>query len=213
MDKLSPDFIWYLFLFLIPGFCMTIWLKLFVPMRPENENRDMITCILLSLFLALPWLLYQGWLGNLSYFHCFRDLAFLVAFMLLAPLLGAVILSKIVHNPGRYPWKIFEAWLGVRPVHPIASAWDKSFMSLRKGWVLVTLKDGTQIGGILSGHGGSVKTATAFPGAGGAKGWLTRPSAHPTFDGMRPLHRMLKGGMDDLLAVLQVARAAETPWS
>jgi len=148
MDKFSPDFIWYLFLFLIPGFCMTIWLKLFVPMRPENENRDMITCILLSLFLALPWLLYQGWLGNLSYFHRFRDLAFLVAFMLLAPLLGAVILSKIVHNPGRYPWKIFEAWLGVRPVHPIASAWDKSFMSLRKGWVLVTLKDGTQIGGI-----------------------------------------------------------------
>ena len=54
---------------------------------------------------------------------------------------------------------------------------------------------------------------TAFPGGGGAKGWLTRPNTHPTFDGIRPLDRMLKGGMDDLLAVHHVARAAEALWS
>jgi len=54
---------------------------------------------------------------------------------------------------------------------------------------------------------------TAFPGGGGAKGWLTRPNSHPAFDGIRPLDRMLKGGMDDLLAVHQVARAAEALWS
>lgn len=54
---------------------------------------------------------------------------------------------------------------------------------------------------------------TAFPGGGGAKGWLTRPNTHPAFDGLRPLDRMLKGGMDDLLAVHHVARAAEALWS
>ena len=54
---------------------------------------------------------------------------------------------------------------------------------------------------------------TAFPGGGGAKGWLTRPNTHPIFDGICPLDRMLKGGMDDLLAVHHVARAAEALWS
>jgi uncharacterized protein (DUF2384 family) len=54
---------------------------------------------------------------------------------------------------------------------------------------------------------------TAFPGGGGAKGWLTRPNTHPTFEGIRPLDRMLKGGLEDLLAVHHVARAAEALWS
>lgn len=54
---------------------------------------------------------------------------------------------------------------------------------------------------------------TAFPGGGGAKGWLTRPNTHPVFDGIRPLDRLLRGGMEDLLAVHRVARAAEALWS
>jgi uncharacterized protein (DUF2384 family) len=50
---------------------------------------------------------------------------------------------------------------------------------------------------------------TAFPGGGGAKGWLLRPNSHPVFAGARPLDRLLCGGMEDLLAVHGVARAAE----
>ena len=53
----------------------------------------------------------------------------------------------------------------------------------------------------------------AFPGGGGAKGWLTRPNSHPFFAGKPPLERMLQGGMEDLLAVHAVARAAEALWS
>ena len=54
---------------------------------------------------------------------------------------------------------------------------------------------------------------TAFPGAGGAKGWLTRPNTHPAFEGRRPLDILLKGGMNDLLTVHRVLRAAEALWS
>ena len=54
---------------------------------------------------------------------------------------------------------------------------------------------------------------TAFPGGDGAKGWLTRPNLHPAFGGKPPLERLLLGGMEDLLAVLAVARAAEAIWS
>lgn len=54
---------------------------------------------------------------------------------------------------------------------------------------------------------------TAFPGAGGAKGWLTRPNTHPAFEGRRPLDILLQGGMDNLLTVHRVLRAAEALWS
>jgi putative toxin-antitoxin system antitoxin component (TIGR02293 family) len=54
---------------------------------------------------------------------------------------------------------------------------------------------------------------TAFPGAGGAKGWLTRPNTHPACAGRRPLDILLQGGMEDLLAVHRVLRAAEALWS
>jgi uncharacterized protein (DUF2384 family) len=54
---------------------------------------------------------------------------------------------------------------------------------------------------------------TAFPGAGGAKGWLTRPNPHPAFQGSRPLDRMLDGRMRDLIEVFQILRAAEAIWS
>ena len=53
----------------------------------------------------------------------------------------------------------------------------------------------------------------AFPGGGGAKGWLTRPNAHPALAGRSPLERMLQGGLDDILTVHRVARAAEVLWS
>ena len=54
---------------------------------------------------------------------------------------------------------------------------------------------------------------TAFPGGCGARGWLTRPNSHPAFGGGTPLQRMLRGGMEDLLAVHAVAMAAEALWS
>jgi uncharacterized protein (DUF2384 family) len=54
---------------------------------------------------------------------------------------------------------------------------------------------------------------TAFPGAGGAKGWLTRPNPHPAFKGSRPLDRMLAGRMEDLIEVFQILRGVEAIWS
>ena len=54
---------------------------------------------------------------------------------------------------------------------------------------------------------------TAFPGAGGAKGWLTRPNPHPAFRGGRPLDRMLGGRMEDLFEVFSVVKSAEAIWS
>jgi len=148
MDRLTPDVIWYLFLFLIPGFLTAFWINLFVPLRPGPDHKSTLTYILLSSLLALPWLLFQGWYGHLSYFHRFAELVIFVSFMLLAPFLTAIIFSKVINNSDHYPWKAFQKVFKVRTVHPIPSAWDKTFMEIEDGWILVTLKDGTRIGGI-----------------------------------------------------------------
>jgi len=54
---------------------------------------------------------------------------------------------------------------------------------------------------------------TAFPGAGGARGWLTRPNPHPVFRGERPLDRLLRARMEDLFEVFRMLKAAEALWS
>ena len=148
MDKLAPDALWYLFLFLIPGFLMAFWINLFLPLRPGTDHKNTLTYVLWSAVLTLPWLLFRGWYGHLPYFHRFRELAGFVGFLLLAPFVAAVVLSKIVNNADHYPWKAFQKIFRVRTIHPIPSAWDKTFMEIEDGWILITLKDGTRIGGI-----------------------------------------------------------------
>lgn len=147
MTRLSPDIIWYLFIFLIPGFLTSFWINLFVPLRPGSDNKTTLTYILLSSLLTMPWLLYQGWHGHLSYFHGFSELAVFVGFLLLAPLLAAILFSRIVNHADHYPWKAFRKIFKVRAINPIPSAWDKTFLEVEDGWILITLKDGTRIGG------------------------------------------------------------------
>jgi len=147
MDRLNPDYIWYIFLFLIPGFLTAFWLRLFLPLRPGSDNKNILTYILWSATLALPWLMFLGWHGQLSHFHRFRELVVLVIFLLIAPFFMALWLSKIVNNSDRYPWKALQKVFRVRTIHPIPSAWDKTFLEIEGGWILITLKDGTRVGG------------------------------------------------------------------
>jgi hypothetical protein len=37
MDKRTPDSIWYLFLFLVPGFLMAFWINLFLNLKTVGE--------------------------------------------------------------------------------------------------------------------------------------------------------------------------------
>ena len=46
---------------------------------------------------------------------------------------------------------------------------------------------------------------TAFPGGGGAVGWLTRPNTASIFGGMRPLDIVLAGQVQPVIDYLQTA--------
>ena len=50
---------------------------------------------------------------------------------------------------------------------------------------------------------------TAFPGGGGAVGWLTRPNTAAVFGGEPPINLVLRGGTQPVMDYL---RAAETLW-
>lgn len=160
MDKLSPQLVWYVLLFLMPGFLMAFWINLFVPLRPGTDNKNFLTYLFLSLLLSLPVLLYYGWHGKLPFFTSFHQLVGFVVYGLVVSFLGGVLASKVVHNPHRFPWKFLEK-TGLRPVHPIASAWDKTFGKSFEviPFILVTLKDGTKIGGLWD----SQSTASSDP--------------------------------------------------
>lgn len=146
MDKLTPELIWYVFLFLVPGFLVAFWVNLFVPLRPGSDNKNFITYLLMSLLVYLPALAYLGWQGKLPYLHSFRQMMLLMFIFLLAiPFLWGWGLSKLVH--GQAIWGLAERILKVKAVHPVASAWDRVFQRDDNPWLLVTLKDGRQLGG------------------------------------------------------------------
>jgi hypothetical protein len=146
VEKLTPEVIWYLFLFLMPGFLVAFWVNLLVPLRPNTDNKNIITYLLLSLVVYLPVLLFLGWKGKLPYLQSFRQMVWLLGlFLVLIPFLLGWGLSKVVH--GRKLWGWTERILKVKAVHPVASAWDRAFQRDDNPWVLVTLKDGRLVGG------------------------------------------------------------------
>ena len=59
---------------------------------------------------------------------------------LLGFLLGVVSQKELIYRALR--------WIGLNPIHRILTAWDWKFSDMSGEWVLVTLKDGTRIGGL-----------------------------------------------------------------
>lgn len=148
MDKLTPDVVFYLTLFLVPGFLMAFWINLFVPLRPSTDNTNFITYVFLSLILGIPLFFVLGWYGKLPHFDSFHQmLGWGAWFVLIGPFLFGYSMSRAIHRRDHLLWTFFEK-IGVRPVSPIASAWDKAFIRDEPAWLIVTLKGGQQIAGL-----------------------------------------------------------------
>jgi len=150
MDKLTPEVIWYLFVFVMPGFLAAFWLKRFVPLRPESDNSNLINGVFLSLLMLLPIFLWFGWHGWLPHFQNFSQMILLLLYFLVCPLCVGIVFSKMIFNsdkkPWSWPWSILERIVGIRPINPIASAWDNAFLRDDNPWILVTLKSGKLLG-------------------------------------------------------------------
>jgi hypothetical protein len=146
MDKLTPELIWYLFVFLVPGFVVASWVNLFVPLRPGSDNKNFLSYVLLTLVVYLPLLVWKGWHGEITHMQSFRQMIWQgFVFLLIIPLAIGWGISKFIHTPKAWGW--VEKKLKVKVVHPVASAWDRAFQREDNPWLLVTLKDGRRLGG------------------------------------------------------------------
>ncbi|MBL7198122.1 MAG: hypothetical protein ISS47_08480 [Candidatus Omnitrophica bacterium] len=122
-------------LFIMPGFIISKVISLLVPfLEKEKSEGGLIlqaltfSCINYALFFWLILLLYEQ-----------KNLWWLLSIivLILAPILIGYIASKIIK----------KTFLNVTLT---ASAWDYYFSGEEPAWILITLKDGTRIGGFFS---------------------------------------------------------------
>lgn len=95
-------------------------------------------------FAVMQW--YGLWWDGFTY--CFYSIKYFGAFILV------VLLPAVIGVCFGYNWK--KGWirsllvkLRLNPVHPTPSAWDWTFEDLGEQFILVALRDGTYIGGLV----------------------------------------------------------------
>lgn len=136
--------------FIVPGYIIDHIISRSVLRAPRGNTEAILTYIVWStistafssLVVAVAWI-YQGtvaavWLEALN----------VLAPILIVPVLigaaAAVVLAKVaLPNEVR---KVFD-WLGLLAFHPAPKAWDWVFAKRDSCWVIVTLTDGTMVGG------------------------------------------------------------------
>ena len=129
-------------LFIIPGFICE-WAFSLLVTRKQREATNLIlesislSCLYYGLFswaviLTLP--LYEShkiWFGLISF-----------GLLFVGPIIIGIVLAKTMLSK-RFRW--LQKWLGI--ISPIPKAWDSYFSRGIPCWVLITLNDGTKIGG------------------------------------------------------------------
>ncbi len=122
-------------LFIMPGFIISKVISLFAPFLEKEKSEGSLvlqaitfSCINYALFFWLVLLLYdkRGWWWLLS-----------IIVLLVGPILIGYIVSEIIK----------KTFLNIALT---SSAWDYYFSGEVPAWILITLKDGTRIGGFFS---------------------------------------------------------------
>jgi hypothetical protein len=124
--------------FVIPGFIGLKAYELLFPGPPRDSSKQIVDAIAISCFnyALLLWPISAIESGGLRLSNPVAYSAFYVFVLLLAPIL----------------WAFAYKWLRLQPAiqrilpHP-GNPWDYVFGSLKPYWIVVTLKDGTKLGG------------------------------------------------------------------
>jgi hypothetical protein len=124
--------------FVIPGFIGLKAYELLFPGPPRDSSQQIIDAIAISCFnyALLLWPISAIESGGLRLSHPAAYSAFYIFVLLLAPIL----------------WAFAYKWLRLQPAiqrilpHP-GNPWDYMFGSLKPYWIVVTLKEGTKLGG------------------------------------------------------------------
>ena len=128
--------------FFVPGaIILYVRSQLTTGRLPPPSERFLSYLILSTIYLALtlPFIDYQPDLGlaNLG------SRSWIIWLFMVPIVVGLVLALTGSH------FRDFLMKIGLKPVHPIPSAWDWKFSNVSEQWVLVTLSDGSQVAGLL----------------------------------------------------------------
>ena len=145
----SFDAVFFTVAFLIPGFIWEMVLHLFLRRREDRADRAWVRFLTLSAlnYAFWSWLIYllsvragllaRPWMAALTWF-----------FILLVSPVAFGVANGLLSQ--RAMVRRLLARYGIYTVHPVPTAWDFVFGHSTGSWVLITLADGSTVGGVFS---------------------------------------------------------------
>ncbi|MDI6751363.1 MAG: DUF6338 family protein [bacterium] len=132
-------------LFIIPGFiCERAFSSLV-----SRERRGTTYIILESISLSCLYYGLFSWAVILTLplydLHKARFVFILFGLLFVGPIITGIVWAKIILSD---KFRQLQKWLGITIISPIPKAWDSYFSKGIPCWVLITLNDGTKIGGL-----------------------------------------------------------------
>lgn len=142
------DMIFYTLSFVVPGFICDSVLASIIPRRSEGKERLFLRYLTLSglNYAFWVWLIYL--LLRVDFFRQNPIVSALSWFLII--FVSPILLGLILGKQSSKGWiRRFLMRLGINTIHPIPSAWDFFFSTTPPVWMLVTLKDGSQVAGLF----------------------------------------------------------------
>jgi hypothetical protein len=160
LEKLSPDFVFAILVFLVPGYILRATLGHFTHRRGETDNKTLLEILAFSAVNWLPLLVWWSFSNRVPKVHDPGEFWTLIVFILLMPMVLALILA-IPLQKGWLP-KV-GGWLRLNTRHESPTAWDYVFQEVAKDpvWVMVRLKEDR---GVISGLMANKSLAASDPG-------------------------------------------------
>lgn len=148
MEKLiDPQNLPVLLFFVLPGYLSCTMWRLFFPGRTTRVSDQLISIVVFGLanYILVGW-----WLLSISRtIGLVWQIIVIIVVFIFTPLVWPYIVRVLVNIP----------WVSKRIVHPIPKAWDYFFGRHMECFVLVRLKSGLLLGGVMS----SKSFASSYP--------------------------------------------------
>ncbi len=143
------DMLFYTVGFLVPGFVYNSVVSSLVPQRGEQNQVSLLRFLTFSCvnYALWSWLIYLLVKSEFFTEHLVRAAIAWGGVTLLSPVLLGLLMGHFSQKETMF--HVLRR-LGLKPIHPIPTAWDYKFSITREPvWILVTLKDGSKVGGVF----------------------------------------------------------------
>lgn len=141
--------VFYTLTFLVPGFLLYWAMSMIAPQASERPHSAFLRFLALSCFnYALwSWLIWLIFRSTFFVDHAIRSAFAWMGIILLSPIVLGILMGYFQQRD--IIRRLFQS-VGLNPVHGIATSWDYRFSRASTAvWVLVTLIDGSRIGGLF----------------------------------------------------------------